>query len=112
MSFAIADKELMELNSVKLFSSFWVLAAAILPMYSRKTPLVSADVPYVFSLSSSWRHIQPRTGSLEARIQAIEADNQRIVGMCTGSGSMNAPRSTVVSSYTLQYQGFSTTLLG
>jgi len=46
-----------------------------------------------FSLSSTWRPIQPRSGSLEARIQAIEADNQRIVGMCA------APKSTMVSAH-------------
>jgi len=49
--------------------------------------------------------IQPRTGSLEARIQAIEADNQRIVGMCTGGGTMSAPISTctIVSSCHLTF---------
>jgi len=51
----------------------------------------------VFSLGSTLRNIQPRTGSLEARIQAIEADNQRIVGMCTGGGTISAPKSTIVS---------------
>ena len=55
----------------------------------------------MFSTSSTLRHIQPRTGSLEARIQAIEADNQRIVGMCVGGSAMTAPKSTIVSSHSL-----------
>lgn len=55
---------------------------------------------FAFSLSSTVRHLQPRTGSLEARIQAIEADNQRIVGMCAAGSALSAPRSTVVSLHT------------
>jgi len=45
--------------------------------------------------------LQPRTGSLEARIQAIEADNQRIVGMCSAGSSLSTPRSTIVSLHTV-----------
>jgi len=55
-----------------------------------------------FSLSSTVKPFQPRTGSLEARIQAIEADNQRIVGMCAAGSILSAPKSTVVSPYILQ----------
>jgi len=50
------------------------------------------------------RPVQPRTGSLEARIQAIEADNQRIVGMCAAGSALSAPKSTIVSRHTLHRQ--------
>ena len=55
---------------------------------------------YLSDSQSVPRNYTPRTGSLEARIQAIEADNQRILGNIMSrsrTDTLHAACSTVVT---------------